>query len=85
MALLQLPTFAFSCFLHGFWALMSLPDHKTLKKETKAFSVFVVKLYGFCLSISVAARPCYPYIVYRLSDIHIYYLISKKVIWLDIA
>ena len=40
----------------------------------QAFSVFVVKLHGFCLSIAYIAHQCHPYIesrVYRLSDIHV--------------
>ena len=33
-----------------------------------AFSIFMVKLYGFCLSIAYIAHQRHSYIVYRLSD-----------------
>ena len=58
-------TFAFSYLLRGFWPLITvLLITKALKKEAWAlkygFSVFVVKLYGFCLSIAYIARTSVP-------------------------
>ena len=47
---------------------MSLADHKGIQRGslgtqiTYAFSVLVVKLYGFCLSIAYIARQRHPYI-----------------------
>jgi len=40
----------------------------------QAFSIFVLKLYGFCLSIVYIACQRHPYIksLYRLTDIYIY-------------
>ena len=60
-------TFVFSCHPHGFWPLIEvLLITKALKEEAwalkYAFSVFVVKLYGFCLSIPYIARRRHPYI-----------------------
>ena len=66
MARLLLHTFAFSCLLRGFWPLITvLLITKALKEEAWAlkygFSVFMVKLYGFCLSIAYTARRRHPY------------------------
>ena len=71
MALLLPHTFAFSCLLCGFWATMwVLLIMKTLKEEAWelkwAFSVFVVKFYGFCLSI--AYRPFHVGVASRLAN-----------------
>ena len=67
MALLLAHTFVFSCLPRGFWPLVwVLLITKALKEEAwalkEAFSVFVVKLYGFCLSIAYIARRRHPYI-----------------------
>ena len=32
-----------------------------------SFSVFVVKLYSFCLSVAYIVHQCHPYTVYQLS------------------
>ena len=57
-------TLVFNCLLRGFWALnMSLADHnRTQRGRLGAFSVFVVKLYGNCLSIAYIAHRSDPYI-----------------------
>ena len=68
-------TFTFSCLLRGFWAtIWVLVITKALKVEAwahkYAFSVFVVKFCGFCLSIvhtlRVGTIPTWR--VYQLSD-----------------
>ena len=41
---------------------MSLADHKGTERGRLAFSVFVVKLYGICLSIAYIARGRHTYI-----------------------
>ena len=59
MAFLLPHTFVFSFLLQSFWAMMLIT--KALKEEVwtlkYAFSVFVVKLFGFSLSIGHIARP----------------------------
>ena len=50
-------------FREAFGQQMSLADHKNTQRGTLgAFSVFVVKLCGFCLSIVYITHPCHPYI-----------------------
>ena len=64
MAFLLPHTFVFSFLLQSFWAMMLMT--KAVKEEgwtlKYAFNVFVVKLFGFCLSIGYIAR-----VILRLS------------------
>ena len=67
MALLLQHTFVFNCLAHGFWPLIwVLLTTKALKEEAwalkKAFSMFVVKLYSFSLSIAYIARRRHLYV-----------------------
>ena len=59
MAFLLPHNIVFSFLLQSFWAMMLMT--KALKEEgwtlKYAFNVFVVKLFGFCLSIGHIARP----------------------------
>ena len=68
MALLLPHTFAFSYLPHSFWGLiwvlliMKAVSMMKTRRLNKLFSVFVVKLYGFCLSIAYIAHWRHPYI-----------------------
>ena len=57
-------TFVFSCLPCGFWPLASLADQKGTQEGCLGhiFSIFVIKLYGFCLRVACIAYRHHPYI-----------------------